>query len=283
MTKYIGNNPVLPLDLSTSNITNASDFTGLDLTTVLDALKVTTDGHTSDISGKANTSHTHNADDINAGTLATARIPSLAASKITSGTFNADRIPTLAQSKITDLETNLGNKLELSNVTGKHTIWLPAGAWALGEANPVPEVSVPNVASAFETPVLAFDPTVTEYSWATVKMPKSWDGAPFEYRVIWTATSGSGGVEWWLGGRSFADDDPVTAREADATSTDTLIAANDIHMSPWATPTLASGDSDELLMLLLYRYPIGVADTLATDALMLGVEIRYTTNAATDD
>jgi hypothetical protein len=54
-------------------------------------------------------------------------------------------------------------------------------------------------------------------------------------------------------------------------------------MSPWATPTLASGDSDELLMLLLYRYPIGVADTLATDALMLGVEIRYTTNAATDD
>ena len=35
------------------------------------------------------------------GTLADARIPNLAASKITSGTFNAARIPNLAASKIT--------------------------------------------------------------------------------------------------------------------------------------------------------------------------------------
>jgi len=42
-----------------------------------------------------------NASKINAGTFADARIPSLAASKITSGTLGTDRIPSLAASKIT--------------------------------------------------------------------------------------------------------------------------------------------------------------------------------------
>lgn len=45
--------------------------------------------------------HRHDASDVTSGTLADARIPSLAASKVTSGTFDAERIPGLAASKIT--------------------------------------------------------------------------------------------------------------------------------------------------------------------------------------
>lgn len=45
--------------------------------------------------------HTHNASDVNAGTLSDARIPNLNASKITAGTFNSGRIPNLNASKIT--------------------------------------------------------------------------------------------------------------------------------------------------------------------------------------
>ena len=37
--------------------------------------------------------HTHSADDINSGTLDSARIPNLSASKITSGTLSSDRLP----------------------------------------------------------------------------------------------------------------------------------------------------------------------------------------------
>jgi len=69
--------------------------------------------------GAAAASHTHNASDINAGTLGLdripningeritsgtiplARIPSLPADRVTSGTFNADRIPNLPASRIT--------------------------------------------------------------------------------------------------------------------------------------------------------------------------------------
>jgi len=49
----------------------------------------------------ASGSHTHSADDINSGTLDSARIPNLSASKITSGTLGTARIPNLSASKIT--------------------------------------------------------------------------------------------------------------------------------------------------------------------------------------
>lgn len=58
--------------------------------------------------------HTHNASDINAGTLADARIPNLNASKINAGTFADTRIPSLAISKITNLQSTLNSKLGLS-------------------------------------------------------------------------------------------------------------------------------------------------------------------------
>ena len=45
------------------------------------------------LSGKANTSHTHSVSDITSGTLDSARIPNLDASKITSGTIDIDRLP----------------------------------------------------------------------------------------------------------------------------------------------------------------------------------------------
>lgn len=45
-------------------------------------------------------SHTHNASDINAGSLHVDRIPSLPASKVTTGTFDVNRIPSLPPSKI---------------------------------------------------------------------------------------------------------------------------------------------------------------------------------------
>lgn len=81
---------------------------------------------------KADASHTHNASDINAGTLADARIPNLnaskitagtfadaripnlAASKITSGTFNEARIPSLPISRITNLQSTLDGKVDTS-------------------------------------------------------------------------------------------------------------------------------------------------------------------------
>jgi len=51
--------------------------------------------------------HVHNADDVNAGVLGTARIPNLPASRITSGAFDDARIPNLNCSKITAGDFNI--------------------------------------------------------------------------------------------------------------------------------------------------------------------------------
>lgn len=54
-----------------------------------------------ELGNKAASKHTHDASDIETGTLDAARIPSLDAGKITSGTLGAERIPTIAASKVT--------------------------------------------------------------------------------------------------------------------------------------------------------------------------------------
>lgn len=72
--------------------------------------------------GAAAATHTHNASDINAGTLAAARIPNLSADKITSGTFADARIPALSMSKITGLPAALDAKVGSEQESGVGTL-----------------------------------------------------------------------------------------------------------------------------------------------------------------
>ena len=73
------------------NVTKAQ--VGLDnVDNTSDANKPLSTAATTALAGKANTSHTHAADDVTSGTLADARIPSLNASKITAGTMASARL-----------------------------------------------------------------------------------------------------------------------------------------------------------------------------------------------
>ena len=102
---------------SSAPATPASGFAQLYVDTT-PALKFKNDGGT--VVTLSDTTHVHAAADITSGTLADARIPSLAASKITSGTLDTARIPNLPASQITSgtLDNARVNWAAPSNIGG---------------------------------------------------------------------------------------------------------------------------------------------------------------------
>ena len=85
----------------------------------------------SQLSNKANISHTHAASAIVSGTIADARIPGLAASKITSGTFDSTRVPGLRYALVSVTPSSgVANLNDLSvnsiSVTANTALRMPA-------------------------------------------------------------------------------------------------------------------------------------------------------------
>ncbi len=78
-----------------------------------------------------------------------------------------------------------------------------------------------------------FDQTTEESATVLIRTPTGWTGTTFTASVTWTADSGSGGVVWGISGRFLANDDAIdSAFGSEVTSTDTLLAASDLHESP---------------------------------------------------
>jgi hypothetical protein len=124
---------------------------------------------------------------------------------------------------------------------------------------------------------LDFDQTTQEYAQWSVWMPADWNGGTITADFLWTAASGSGTVIFGLQGRSYANDEAIdqawgTAQEA----TDTLLAADDIHVSPTTAAITLAGTpaASEFVQLRVYRDP--ATDTLNADAKLLGVKVFYT-------
>jgi hypothetical protein len=121
-----------------------------------------------------------------------------------------------------------------------------------------------------------FDTSANEYLHFIKAMPSNWDLGTITAKFHWSAASGSGTVRWGIQAASIANDavldlSPGTSQ----TTTDTLIAALDMHITA-ATPattingTLALGNP---VIFKIFRSVAG--DTLAVDAKLIGVEITY--------
>lgn len=126
---------------------------------------------------------------------------------------------------------------------------------------------------------LDFDQTTEEYAQFSYIMPDDWDAGTVTFKAIWTAAAGSGDVIWGLQGISFADDDALDAAWGTAqTSTDTLLATDDVHVSPESSAITLAGTpaAGELVIFRLYRDADDGSDTLTGDAKLIGLKIYYT-------
>jgi hypothetical protein len=186
-------------------------------------------------------------------------------------------------SKLTYL--TVGTNLTVTDTTiaaaagGATNLWIPASAWIPrttgGCGVDSREIGATNRANVDE---LLFDTATEEFAQALVVMPSNYNNSTLTARFYWTATSGSGGVAWGLGGRAYGDDDALDqASGTRQVVTDTLITANDVHVTSATSAITIDGTpaANKAINYQISREVGNASDTLAVDARLLGVEIIF--------
>jgi len=176
------------------------------------------------------------------------------------------------------IKDSSGTESAVGGGGGSTNIWIPASAW-------IPRTTTGAGVDSRETTTndqnfdeLLFDPGTDEFAQALTILPNNYNLGTITARFYWTAASGSGAVVWAIQGRAFADDDALdTAFGTAQTVTDTLLAADDMHISAATSAVTIGGTpaANRPIQFQVYRDADAGGDTLAVDARLLGVEILF--------
>lgn len=173
-----------------------------------------------------------------------------------------------------------------AKVVGVQDMYIPASAmWPRATAGCQDLTRTELSTSLLNIQTLDFDQTTQEYAQFTLVCPRKWNNGTVTVVVYWTADTGSGGVAWGISGGAYSNDDALTvAFGTEQVVTDTLIATNDLHITAATSAmTLAGSPADaDFLGFQVTRIPSNGSDTLTGDAKLLGISIRFTTDAAKD-
>lgn len=168
---------------------------------------------------------------------------------------------------------------------GRHAIWLPAGFWTPRTTNGAALGATELATNDVMLRSYDFDTTTEEGIGGMIAMPKSWNEGTVTYQAFWTAASGSGGVAFGVAGYAFSNDDAMdTAPSGQQIVTDTLITANDMHISEESSAITIGGTpaAGDVVYFEVTREVGDASDTLAVDAKLLGIMLYITTDAITD-
>ena len=180
----------------------------------------------------------------------------------------------------------VGSGLSLTDTTltatatggGSTNLWIPASQWIPRTTNGCGVDSRETSTNLQNFDELLFDAGTDEFAQALVEMPSNYNNGTITARFYWTASSGSGAVIWGIQGRAFADDDALdTTAGSPQTVTDTLLAANDMHISAATSAVTIGGTpaANTPIQFQIYRDADPAGDTLGVDARLLGVEIIF--------
>jgi hypothetical protein len=159
---------------------------------------------------------------------------------------------------------------------GSTNMWIPASAFIPTTTTGCGVNSIETTTNRINYDTLEFDTAVTEFAQFMTVMPNNYNLGTVRARFFWTATTGSGTVEWAIAGRSYADDDAIDQALGTLQAVnDTLLAANDIHITS-LTPAVTITGGPALGEPVQFQVSRQVGnDTLAVDARLLGVEIVF--------
>jgi hypothetical protein len=219
--------------------------------------------------------------------------------QMVSRTGNAEAVATTAVSGIVELATDgetaagadTARAMTPSNAAanfgyqGKQTIWIPAIAMTARTTNGA-AIGIAELATNRNMlRTLDFDTAAEEFAQVEIAMPKSWNEGAVTFQALWTAASGSGGVAWGVQAIATGDDDALDAAfGTEVVVTDTLIAANDCHITAESAAITIGGTpaENDRVQIQVSRNVADATDTLAVDSKLLGIRLFYTTNAKND-
>lgn len=167
---------------------------------------------------------------------------------------------------------------------GTHTIPVLAAAMTTRTTSGAASGTTESTTNKVMLRTLDFDQSTDEFAQICIPMPKSWNEGTITVQFIWTATT-TGNVVWGCQGVALSDDDVIDAAFGTAqTVTDGVTAANDLMESAFTSAITIAGTpaAEDLVVLQFYRDADNGSDTLAADAKLIGVRIKYTVNAGDD-
>lgn len=172
---------------------------------------------------------------------------------------------------------------------GTETIWIPALAMTPRTTNGAASGTVESSSNKIMQMSLDFDQSTAEYAQFAVRMPKSWNVGTVTAVFVWTANSTStNSVVWGIQGAAIGNDETIdtasqfgTAQTVTDANTATAYQAH--HSAATGAMTIgSSAAAQDWVVFQVYRDASNGSDTLAVDAMLLGVTLNFTSNASTD-
>ena len=171
---------------------------------------------------------------------------------------------------------------------GLHTIWVPADGMKAQTTNGATAHTFETATNDVMVTGWEFDAATNQYVQFKVKMPKSWDEGTVTANFTWTANStGTGAVVWTLDAMASSDNESldtafgtsqaVVDSYGGTTAYKSMITATTAAITPSGSPS-----AEDYVTFRAWRNAASGSDTLAEKAVLLGVSLYYTVNAATD-
>ena len=176
-----------------------------------------------------------------------------------------------------DMVTSTAN-ITINGADPKRGFYWPASGMFAATTNGAASGQIETSSNKVNAKVFDFDASTEEYVCFNIPAPDFWDLGTITVQFFWTAPSGSGDVIWGAQALARSNDDALdTAYGTAQTVTDTLISANDEHVTSITSAITVGGTpaKGDQLYFRVYRDADAGGDTLNADARLLGVKIKF--------
>ena len=169
---------------------------------------------------------------------------------------------------------------------GLETIYVPAAAMYPSTTNGCAALTqVEGTAGRPELKCLDFDASSDENAQFTVAFPKSWNAGTVTFRAFFTVSgTNTGTVSWSLAGGCIADDAAIDTAFGTAVAPTAKAhsgTAGDINVTATSGALTIANAADDTMTFFNIERDVS-ADNQSGDARLLGIQIFFTTSAATD-